>query len=307
MAWFVDTTGKKQYDNKNEMEGDHCMGINISMWSGIFFDMTPEQAVRQLRCAGYRFMELSTYHSEEMVARGNPEKTGREFGAFVREQGISVLQGHLYLEANLCDPAFVPVLKKWLDMYMAIGIRSAVLHASGGLDLPMERQHALRVAHLSELAGHIKGEDICICLENLGTHPACYTTDGLLKMIGDVDDNSQLGICLDTGHLHRVNYQKLASQTHEDFIRSAGSRLKALHINGNNGLLDDHLMPYTGMNSFDWRPVMQTLEEIGYDRLFNLELPGEKRAPQQVRMLKLEYLKKLCEYMASDEYLRANA
>lgn len=284
------------------------MNLNLSMWSGFFYDMTPEGAVKQMSEAGYGFMELSTEHSEKMlVCGGSAEKIGRDFGIFAREQGVSVLQGHLYIKADLCDLSFVPLLKKWLDMYQAIGIRSAVLHASGGAELPMEKQHELRVRHLSELTSHIRGSDLCICLENLGSHAACYTTEGLLKMIDAVDDNSHLGICLDTGHLNRVNFQGLAAQSFEDFIGSAGSRLKALHINGNNGLLDDHLMPCTGKNSPDWRPVMRALAEVGYDRLFNLELPGENHVPVQVRMLKLEYLKKLCQYMASEEFLNENA
>ena len=278
--------------------------MNISMWSGFFYDLTPEKAVQQLAKADYRFMELSTEHSEKLLAQGNdPEKIGKIFGAFSSEQGVSVLQGHLYIKADLCDPAAVTLLKKWLDMYQAVGIRSAVLHASGGAELSPERQFALRVAHLNELTRHIRGGDLTICLENLGSCEACYTTEGLLKMINAVDDSSRLGICLDTGHLHRVNFQQLDFQDFGDFIRAAGSRLKALHINGNNGLLDDHLMPFTGRKSHDWKPVMQALSEIGYDRLFNMELPGESHVPLPVRMLKLEYLKKLCAYMGSDEFL----
>lgn len=280
------------------------MNLNISMWSGYFHELTPEDAVKQLSKADYRFMELSTEHSEEMLLRdGTPEAIGSAFGAFAREQGVSVLQGHLYIQADMCNPEFVPVLKKWLDMYMAIGIRSAVLHAARSNELPPEQQHALRVSHINELARHIQGSDLTICLENLGSHPACYTSTALLKIINDVDDSSQLGICLDTGHLNRVNFQQLNDQSFVEFIRTAGSRLKALHINGNNGLLDDHLMPFTGTKGPNWKSIMGALAEVGYDRLFNMELPGEKKAPLQVRMLKLEYLKKLCTYMGSEEYL----
>jgi sugar phosphate isomerase/epimerase len=263
------------------------------MWSGLFFDHTPEAAVTQLTKADYRFMELSTEHSDILLQRsGTPEAIGSAFGAFAREQGISVEQGHLYIKADLCSPESVPLLKKWLDMYQAIGIRSAVLHAAAPTDTPEEQQHELRIAHLNQLTQHVKGGDITICLENLGSYPPCHTARKLLKLIDDVDDSSRLGICLDTGHLHRVNFQALDNQSFEDFILSAGSRLKALHINGNNGLLDDHLMPFTGSKNLDWKPVMRSLAAVGYDRLFNMELPGEKKAPLQVRMLKLEYLKK---------------
>ena len=280
--------------------------MKISMWTGFFNDLTPEEAICRLAKADYRYAELSTDHAGSMLERaGTPEAIGAAFGAFAREEGVSVLQGHLYLKADLCNPEMVELLKKWLDLFQGVGIRSAVLHASGGAGLSAEQQFELRVAHLNELTRHIRGGDMTICLENLGTCSACYTTTGIFEMINAVDDNSNLGICLDTGHLHRVNFQQLDNQSFGDFIHAAGSRLKALHINGNNGLLDDHLMPYTGIKSFDWKPVMQALREVGYDGLFNLELPGERRGPLQVRMLKLEYLKKLCAFMASDEFLKA--
>ena len=72
------------------------MNLNISMWSGFFYEMTPEEAVKQLSKANYAFAELSTEHAEKMLQRsGTPESIGQAFGAGGREQGVCVLQGHL--------------------------------------------------------------------------------------------------------------------------------------------------------------------------------------------------------------------
>ena len=88
------------------------------------------------------------------------------------------------------------------------------------------------------------------------------------------------------------------NESQSDFISAAGARLKALHIADNDGSSDMHLMPY-GRGRIDWQSVMTSLAEVGYDRLYNLEIPGESRAPLEVRELKLDYIKRMCEYLLS--------
>ena len=43
--------------------------------------------------------------------------------------------------------------------------------------------------------------------------------------------------------------------------------------------------------------VMDALRENGYDRLFNLEIPGERHCPIEIRRAKLIYCRALCEYL----------
>ena len=89
--------------------------------------------------------------------------------------------------------------------------------------------------------------------------------------------------------------------TQGEFIRLAGDRLIALHINDNDASRDQHLMPF-GMGNVDFKDVMRALRDIGYRGLFNLEIPGERRAPLHLRRVKLDYLKIVCDTMLSDEF-----
>ena len=57
-----------------------------------------------------------------------------------------------------------------------------------------------------------------------------------------------------------------------------------------------HLMPY-GRGTIDWPEVMTSLRGVGYDRLFNLEIPGERRCPLPVLRAKLRYCRALCDLM----------
>ena len=45
--------------------------------------------------------------------------------------------------------------------------------------------------------------------------------------------------------------------------------------------------------------IVAAFHEIGYNGLWNLEVPGEERAPRAIRDLKLSYARRLVEHMLS--------
>ncbi len=55
-----------------------------------------------------------------------------------------------------------------------------------------------------------------------------------------------------------------------DVIRRLGSEVTALHLNDNDTLTDQHKMPLSGC--IDWNDVLDALDEIGYDGIYNMEL-----------------------------------
>ena len=132
---------------------------------------------------------------------------------------------------------------------------------------------------------------------------AVHSIDGILHIIG-LTGCDDLGVCLDTGHLHKVVGCGLATTSQLEFIRAAGPRLTALHVNDNIATNHDlHNMPFSSKKPLNWGEVMTGLREIGYKGLFNLEIPGESHAPLTVRRMKLDYIRRLCEYMMTDEFL----
>lgn len=264
-----------------------------SVWTQYFGDLTPEQALTELTAGGFYAAELSDEHSAELFSRGDPERVGAAFGAYARDLGMDLPQGHLILQCDICGPdarRTLDTLKGWLTMYRAIGIQNAVLHV-GAYDTTASPAEILdmRVRALTELTDFIAGTDMAVCMENIGT---CPQVGDLLALI-DAVDSPNLGICLDTGHLHIVQGDQ------KDFILQAGKRLRALHIADNQGETDQHMMPF-GRGSVNWAEVMDGLRRIGYNGLFNLEIPGENSAPLPVRRAKLGYIRQLCAYMLAE-------
>ena len=101
-------------------------------------------------------------------------------------------------------------------------------------------------------------------------------------------EDDEVGVCLDTGHANMEGVECAG------FVRSAGQRLAALHVHDSVGEWD-HILPY-GRGTVDWGAFMKALREVGYEGLFNWEIPGETiGCPLEVRLLKLEYVRKLGE------------
>lgn len=280
--------------------------IPYSVWSGIFNDLTPEQAVDELSAASFHYAELSLEHGIDLLAQrqGTPAQIGSALKQYAEERDFAFIQGHLNMDLELDDPADVAELKRWLELFAALGIKSAVLHATGAYDEPYEKQLAVRSAAIRELVEHIRDTDLVICLENLVSKPMVRVVDGILELIEACGGGEHLGVCLDIGHLHRANFHGLTEQTSREFVEKAGSKLKALHIHDNHGENDDHLLPFAA-NGLDWKMLMQALEASGYDRLFNMELNGEAYAPLAVRRMKVRYAKQLAEYLLSDEFIHS--
>ena len=73
-------------------------------------------------------------------------------------------------------------------------------------------------------------------------------------------------------------------------IRLLGSTLKATHIADNRGVVDDYLLPFSGI--IDWYTLVDALKEIEYTGAFSFEVHNAtKNYPPQLRkpLLELSY------------------
>jgi len=267
----------------------------LSVWSAYYIDLSPEDAVLELKKNGIYATELSDEHGYMLLQRGDAAEVGRAFREFLEKENFTVTQGHLFLKVKLVsDETAVDELEKWLRLYDAIGIKNAVLHADRIMDepeLPMEERILRNREKLIRLYERTKELKIRIAMENVS---AMTDIDSILTLIEPLDE-ARFGVCLDTGHL---NFSDSPDQT--AFIRKAGKRLIALHIADNEGKTDQHMMPF-GKGNVDFEAVVRALREVGYSGLFNLEIPGERHAPMPVLGAKLRYIREVYEYLMNVE------
>ena len=278
------------------------MKYPLSVWLPYFTNLPAREAISHLTKAGFFYGELSTEHYREFLACGDPVTAGKNLKQYADSVGYKILQGHLTFNGGLCDDSAMERLKPEMDMFMAAGIRSAVLHVNGGNELSPEERYNRWICYLGKLADYVDGSGMTLCIENVHTLPYCYDAAKIKTLINDAGGKN-LGICLDTGHLHLTRTAGHTEESFRDFILGAGDLLQALHITDNNGTEDSHQMPFSARRGVPWQEVMQALKDIDYKGLFNLEIIGERYAPLAIKLQKLDYIRTMCEYMMSDEFL----
>ncbi len=270
--------------------------MKLSVWSGYYNDLSPEDALREFKSHGYDYCELSCEHAVALLERGDAKVIGAEFRQIANKIGIELLQGHLSFDKRLCDDNDRDYLKKQLDLFRAIGIKNVVLHLDSlewknNKSISLEEKRDENCKALSELLDCIKDSDIVICLENLFFSDNFVSSADNLMYFIEKFISKNLGICLDTGHLNLCDKDQIA------FIKKCGKNIKALHLDNNEGQKSDqHLMPY-GLGNVDFVSVIREMKGLDYKGLYNLEIPGERYAPLEILGYKLEYIKKMFNYL----------
>ena len=54
--------------------------MKLSVWSAYYIDLSPEDALRELKKHGYDYCELSDEHALALLERGNAKEIGKKFG-----------------------------------------------------------------------------------------------------------------------------------------------------------------------------------------------------------------------------------
>jgi len=271
--------------------------MDISMWTSFLYEWTPEGAVSNLHRHGFTCAELSDEHAQALMER-TPEGLHR-FITHCQNLGFRIPQAHFKLYANLDEPepikrrALIDELKRWCDMFNEIGVKAGVLHPSG-VHSDMNCSKDIIAAGLAELLDHSKGMSFSFCLENLpGVFRHFREIHDLIAMVPDSD--SRLNYCLDTGHL------QWAGDSCAEYVYAAGSKLKALHITdcAGKGERIDHIFPF-GPGKVNWKDFIKALREVGYNGLFNYEVPAERAGcTPDILLIKLDYALQLAKTMLS--------
>ncbi|MBE7045636.1 MAG: sugar phosphate isomerase/epimerase [Ruminococcaceae bacterium] len=271
----------------------------LSIWSYYYYELTIEEAITRFIQNGIHCCELADEHGFELLQRSEDVvATGKELAKFIKEHDFEISQGHLWLKARICsDAGAIEKLYQWIDLYEAIGIKNMVLHCDQLVESGLSKEERVQknIEQLKKLSEYIRGRNITICLENLRPHmenqPELVdrNADDLLHIIAGIGSD-QFGICLDTGHLN------LTDKNHGEFIKKAGTHLKALHIADNEGTTDQHMMPFT-RGTVDFVEVVRALRSVDYRGVFNLEIPGEFCIPIELRDEKIKYIRACYDYL----------
>ena len=133
-----------------------------------------------------------------------------------------------------------------------------------------------------------RANNYLIAQRRFGTNP-----EELLELVDELSaEFNNVGICWDFGHANEAGLNQV------ECLKLLGKRIKAVHVNDNTAVFDDHLTPFCG--SVPWEEIMIQLREIGYEGCFTYEnMKFFSRLPEQLMDTALSYSLKVAEYLVS--------
>lgn len=150
--------------------------------------------------------------------------------------------------------AYVQLLKRNIDNCARLEIPILVVHCQP--EYQTEPDMALGLFYLEPVVRYAEDAGVKIAFENID-HPQC-----LLQTMAHFTDK-HVGFCYDAGHEACRGYGY-------EFLPLVGDRLICTHIHDNDGIDDQHLIPFDG--KIDWQRVMRQLKDCKYEGPLTLEL-----------------------------------
>ena len=180
---------------------------------------------------------------------------------YVRKLGLNVIFAHLgyqkinniWLEGEAGE-GFVERYKNDLKLCRENGIDLVCMHLTSKSEAPEPNEIGLK--RFQEIADYAQELGIKIAFEN--TKIKGYQ-EYILKNI----KNDNVGICLDSGHLHAHFKDEFDWELFKN-------RIFAIHLHDNDATDDQHLIPFDG--NIEWKEVIKKLKEANYNGPVTLEL-----------------------------------
>lgn len=274
------------------------------IWTSFYADLSPEDAFQRFADFGWKDLEVSAEHGKTATQDEDWRKRLRSLRKLCEDRGITLWQMHAPLGLNVADPDAqkrerdIATAAKWAEYAHELGLPHLVIHPGGGQRAESDDEKKavfdINIDAFSRLAEIANGLGVKFCIENMQERIGqdrwrigARISD--LNQLIDAVGSDALGICFDSSH---ANVTKLDMS---EALHECGDRLLATHISDNDGSGDQHKLPYGG--NIRWESVVSAMKDIGYNQLFNLEIPGENRVPLPVRDARLKYAKEILEYM----------
>lgn len=232
---------------------------------------TPEERVKHVADAGFRFIDMSFYDKPDIEPFMGDD--WRERALALREYteglGCRFVQAHSP-GGNPLNPAetewLVQSTIRSVEVCEVLGIPFTVAHAGMLPGIGKDEYFRLNRAFYERLFPTMERCGVQVLVENstrANMGDMYYLNDGAsLREFLDWVGHPLLNACWDTGHANCEGHQ------YPD-LAALGSRLSAVHINDNRGRMDEHLPPFAGSLSLD--EVMDGLREIGFPGPFTFE------------------------------------
>ncbi|MFD0620710.1 sugar phosphate isomerase/epimerase family protein [Paenibacillus sp. GCM10027629] len=269
------------------------------------------EAIRRCAAAGFQVLDMNYWDLQNemlQICWSEEEAWAKEMRAYADQLGVRFTQMHgpvhggtfTNLVTGLTLDSFVGLAERSLRSAAILGIPWVVFHPTDIAIDGKETYEEILDYNLNfyrRLIPVLEETGIGIALENgcsVQGYNRFFTVAEELAQLVDALDHRLIGACWDTGHAHVQKVNQVSA------IKMLGDRLKATHIQDNDGVSDQHLLPYQG--TIDWVELVGALKEIQYSGDFTYEAHnGVNKLPDGIRDAGLKYALELGNYVVSLE------
>jgi len=231
--------------------------IGICSWFG--FKYSYEERIKFIKDAGFQSVMIwwGEEHRETNASKEMEPEIARKYGLNVENAHFPFnIINSLWEDSSEGDN----LLNKYLlsiDDCKKHEIPTAVMHVTSGDNPPPFNQ--LGLDRFKRLVERAEKNNINIALENV------HTLEHLDNLFDSIESD-KLKFCYDSGHENCFTPGK-------DCLAKYGSKLAALHLHDNDGIRDQHMLPFNA--SVNWERIMKKLKEINYKGTLSLEVDAQ--------------------------------
>lgn len=225
-----------------------------------------DTAVKMIRDAGFDAYDFSFYGEYDLLSDDFQEKA-HALRALSDSLGISCNQAHAPMDMKGTD-TFCPdnpsyhMLCRSMEAASILGAPHIIVHAVS-TSLPSGVGiHEFNRAFYSSLFPLCEKHNIRICAENIS---GCFRDPAELNAFVTDMDSPWLRVCADIGHFALAGFKP-----EEALLQLDPELFAGIHVQDNNLLQDDHLLPWWGQ--LNWDGITRSLAKVGYQGDLTLEI-----------------------------------
>lgn len=243
--------------------------MNKSICFDYKYDSEPRERLRLIEEAGFDGIYLHAQYSPreyiDVICRSSLKVESLHLSYKKMNQGRTVDSRYvnvLWEDGDKSDP-YVEELIQEVRFAHEYGIDLVVMHITGGETPPPMCESG--ISNIGRVLDVCEKHNITLCLENL------RRLDYLDYAFESLPSN-KLMFCFDSGHANCMT-RNLDSFPWGRYAK----KLRYFHLNDNNGMADQHLIPFSG--TIDWENLARVIQ--GFKK--NLPLTLEVRSSAETR------------------------
>ncbi len=244
----------------------------ISTW--LFETADLKKALELISDEGFKSVELwaDTVHFDPRAKLNT-----NDIASWIKQYGLHIHSAHApfrhFFNRPEDDMDFLryrmDLWRKTIDRCEKLSILILVMHAMNRQEYPYSMAESGIIKEtLESLCDYASGRGVAIALENIPDGGAVSKDDisCTLRNQKKLFNIDKLRFCLDIGHAPLTGTKVF------DEIDAACGRLVSFHVHNNNGIVDSHDLPDSGV--LDWGGIYQYAREKNYKGEFVIEVYG---------------------------------